>query len=229
MSSSIQLSPEALCDGLDQLSIQQLELMDQLIKNNMRLEENMRSGFFHLGKTRYTLGSNAVSPLQLPTNESDVQSLAGVVSTPVVLEQQSGDIMYHTVDAKFLDPLVVVEDGVIDKTISLGSLDHFDDKNKGIRKRVSNVEGKQKVEEISEGDLKESDDKIKVKTINRDPIRWFSVLPPQTLKHAQQDFKTAIQLIAQCATSQLKLRAVSKEYKRLLEIKCQLDRIEKEA
>lgn len=227
MAASIQLSREELCDGLDQLSLQLLELMDHLIKSNMCLEENLRSGFFHLGKTRFTLGMNAVSSLQLPTSESEVKSLAAVISTPVVLENYSGDIMYHTVDTKFLDPIVTVQDDETGKMISLEGNDH-DNKNQGLRKRGTKVDGKQTSDEVSESDLKKGRS-VKVKPINRDPIRWFSVLPPQTLKHAQQDFKTAIQLIAQCATTQLKLRAVSKEYKRLHEIKRKLDTIEKEA
>lgn len=231
MAASIQLTPEALCDGLDQLSIKQLELMDQLIMSNMVLEESMRSGFFLLAKTRYMLGSNAVSSLQLPAHEHEVESLATVVSTPVVLEKYDGDVMYHTVDTRFKDPVSAVTADVQDEEdISLNTTECDDEKNISLRKRVTSVKEEQKVEEIHESEFREeSVNKSKVKTTNRNPICWFSALPPQTLKQAQQDFKSAIQLSAQCATIQLKLRAVSKEYKRLYEIKSKVDRIEKEA
>ncbi|KAG7177839.1 uncharacterized protein LOC121859674 isoform X2 [Homarus americanus] len=223
MATSTQFSREALCDGLDQLSIQQLELMDHLIKSNMSLEESMRSGFFLLSKTRYTLGTNAVCLLQLPTDESEVESLATVVSSPVVLEKYDGDIMYHSVDTKFVDPVITVDS---EKGIIIS--DDSDKKIQGLRKRVTSAE-EQKTEEISDENFEEqSVKKGKPKIINRDPIRWFSALPPQTLKHAQQDFKAAINLIAQCATTQLKLRAVNKEYKRLYEIKQKLDKTDKE-
>lgn len=200
-------------------------------QSNMILEESMRSGFFLLAKTRYTLGSNAISSLQIPAHEHEVESLASVVSTPVVLERYDGDVMYHTVDTKFKDPVTAAPADVQDEdTVSLDSTKCDDDKNQGLRKRVTSVKGEQKVEEIHETKLKEeSNQKTKGKTINRNPICWFSALPPQTLKQAQLDFKNAIQLSAQCATIQLKLRAVNKEYRRLNKIKNKLDKIENEA
>ncbi|XP_064105377.1 coiled-coil domain-containing protein 115-like [Macrobrachium nipponense] len=226
MATSIQLSPESLCDGLDQLCIQKLELMDQLIKSNMMLESTMRGGFFMLSKTRYALGNKAVSSLQLPNEEREVDALATAVMTPVPLEGYEGDILYNHVDTKFQDPVVTIveeehEEAATDKMVT-----NADDQMEGLRRRFKSNEDEEPLDENGIEDLDYSE--RKVKTVNRDPIRWFTALPPQTLRQAQSEFKTAIQLVSQCATLKLKLRAVNKEYSRLKKIKAKLERLEKE-
>merc|ERR1712008_431197 len=92
-----------------------------------------------------------------------------------------------------------------------------------LRKRGVNLYGEQGVEDINapedEVDYSESSSSNAIKTVNRDPIRWFSVLPPQTLRQAQTYFKTAIQMSVKSANIQWRLNAIVKENKRLLEIK----------
>ncbi|XP_063841991.1 uncharacterized protein LOC135089825 isoform X3 [Scylla paramamosain] len=228
MAGSIQLSREALCDGLDHLALQQLRLMDQLIRCNMMLEEKTRSGYFLLSKTRYSMGTNAVSSLQLPSPDSETESLANVVTSPVFLEGYKGDIMYHRVDVSFKDPVAPLpeeeEEGEVFETQK--------SKKKGTRKRQTADKKEQMID--SDNSILENDSEKKAskkstrKSVNRDPIRWFSALPQQTLRQAQQDFKSSISLIAECATIQSKLRTINKEYSRLQEIKYKVDGGEKE-
>lgn len=226
MASSVQLSREALCDGLDHLALQQLRLMDQLIRYNMMLEERMRSGYFLLSKTRYSMGTSAVSSLQLPSPDSETESLTGVKTSPVVLEDYKGDIMYHRVDISFKDPMTPLLE---DKGEESCEESEEKDEQK-IRKRM-NYSTKQRSldDENSETEkLSKTPKKSSRKYVNRDPIRWFSPLPQQTLRQAQQDFKSSVSLLAECATVQSKLRTVNKEYRRLQEIKTKLDFEDKE-
>ncbi|KAG0713896.1 Coiled-coil domain-containing protein 115 [Chionoecetes opilio] len=222
MSGSVQLSREALCDGLDHLALQQLRLMDHLIRCNMMLEEQMRSGFFLLSKTRYSMGTSAVSSLQLPSPDSETESLTDVVSSPVVLEGYKGDIMYHRVDVNFKNPVMPLPD---DEKFEESHEKRAEEKEQGARKRRT----ASKKEQAVDGKKSESDKETKKNTtsngryVNRDPIRWFSALPQQTLRQAQQDFKSSVSVIAECASTQSKLRTVSKEYRRLQEIKQRLD------
>lgn len=205
----------------------------------MKLEEKLRVGFFLLGKTRYSLGSHAVSALQLPTEDREVEHLAHVITTPVILEGCAGDITYHTVEARFEDPVVQLS----------GERNEGDEKHRkyseggvsqeGLRKRLPHATGNKEEEtedckcESNDGESKSEASKQNAEstpyTVNRDPIRWFSALPPSTLRQAQKDFKAAVSLVAACATTQLKLRAANKEFRRLHEIKSKLDRVEKEA
>lgn len=194
----------------------------------MMLEERMRSGYFLLSKTRYSMGSSAVSSLQLPSPDSETESLTAVMTSPVVLEGYKGDIMYHKVDVSFKDPVTPLPDD--DEGEELYEESKGKDKEQNIRKRGT-IAGK---EQTLEGENSETEKKSKNakksgrKHINRDPIRWFSALPQQTLKQAQQDFRSSVSLIAECATTQSKLRTVNKEYSRLQEIKTRLDSEDKE-
>ncbi|KAK7065283.1 hypothetical protein SK128_012055, partial [Halocaridina rubra] len=223
MAASIQLSPESLCDRLDHLSIQRLELMDKLIRSNMLLEECMRSGFFLLGKTRYSLGTKAVSSLQLPKEDRELDALTKVVTDPIPLEGYDGEILFQQVDIRFQDPIITVDEKEPPED-DFTDVDDMDDGMHGLRRRRSGLDK----ETENNNNSSSFTNGNKIKTLNRDPIRWFSVLPPQTLRQAQVDFKRALQVSTQCATIQIKLRAVIKEYKRLTKIKEKLERLEKE-
>ncbi|XP_042892110.1 coiled-coil domain-containing protein 115-like isoform X3 [Penaeus japonicus] len=229
MATGIQMTREALCDGLDHMALQHLTLMDQLIRTKMILEEHMRSGFFLLGKTRYVLGCNAISTLQLPTEEREVDPLVSVISTPVRIEKYDGEVIYQEMNTQFADPIVSLPVEAEEESMS-DMYAHEGDPVEGLRQRISNLRGDTELEEDREDDREQySTEQIKKKVINRDPIRWFSVLPPQTLKQAQSDFKTAIQISAKCATLLGQLKVVCNEYKRLAKIKSKVDNIEKES
>lgn len=191
-----------------------------------------------LSKTRYVLGCNAVSTLQLPSEDREVDALVSVVSTPVSLQKYDGDIMYQELNVDFLDPIVAVpregeedhQGGQYPNTTCGAETD--DDPVDGLRRRVMNAEEEppedaEENEESSRGN--NNANQTKKKTINRDPIRWFSALPPQTLKHAQMDFKNVIQISAKCATLIGQLRAVCNEYRRLSKIKAKIENMEKES
>lgn len=188
----------------------------------------MRSGYFLLSKTRYSMGTSAVSSLQLPSPDSETESLTAVVTSPVVLEGYKGDIMYHRVDVSFKDPMTPLPED--DRGEELCEESKGKDKEQKIRKRETVAAKEQTLGvENSETEKKsKTTKKYSRKYVNRDPIRWFSALPQQTLKQAQQDFRSSVSLIAECATTQSKLRTVNKEYSRLQEIKTKLDFEEKE-
>lgn len=186
----------------------------------------MRSGYFLLSKTRYSMGNSAVSSLQLPTPDSETESLTGVTTSPVVLEDYKGDIMYHRVDISFKDPMIPLAE---DKGEESCEESEEKDEEQKIRKREICSTKEQSLDENSETEkLPKTQKKSSRKYVNRDPIRWFSPLPQQTLRQAQQDFKSSVTLLAECATVQSKLRTVNKEYRRLQEIKTKLDFEDKE-
>lgn len=186
---------------------------------NMMLEERMRSGYFLLSKTRYSMGTNAVSALQLPTAESETESLTAVTTSPVSLEGYKGDIMYHRVDVAFKDPTTPLSEDNDWEELCGESKDE-----QSLRKRETATSKEETLEDETSKTKKKSGRKY----ANRDPIRWFSALPQQSLRQAQQDFRSSVSLIAECATTQSKLRTVNKEYSRLQEIKSKLDSKDKE-
>ena len=158
------------------------------------MEDNMKNGFFNLGKARYILGNNSVSQLRLPGPDRKVDAIALCETSEV-----EGDVMYKDYHVSFQPNVITViqkeeeEEDIITKVSS---------DIKGLRLRHTD-----KVEEISP---EETDDEKK-KTVNRDPIRWFSAFPPQCLRDGQQHFKRSINLAAEVASLQNQLQAVDKE------------------
>ncbi|KAI3657157.1 hypothetical protein MP638_002349 [Amoeboaphelidium occidentale] len=66
----------------------------------------------------------------------------------------------------------------------------------------------QRTEEEIEQD---EDDEEKEAHTFTDPLKWFGVLVPQTLKESQKDFKAALETIVQAAKEQHKARVLMKK------------------
>lgn len=61
---------DKICSTLDKLSLDALTLMEEHIKLKLNVENTMCSGEASLAKTRYIMGQNSVTALQLPTENS---------------------------------------------------------------------------------------------------------------------------------------------------------------
>lgn len=68
------MSPNAdldkICTVLDKLTLDKLTVLEEVIQAKLELEKSMCDGEMHLAKTRYIMGRNSVSVLQLPTENS---------------------------------------------------------------------------------------------------------------------------------------------------------------
>ena len=53
---------------------------------------------------------------------------------------------------------------------------------------------------------------------NRDPVRWFSVMPPPALPAAQKSFRRAAETAVRCANAQAKMDAARRRYEALLKV-----------
>ncbi|KAL1138643.1 hypothetical protein AAG570_008705 [Ranatra chinensis] len=53
----------------------------------------------------------------------------------------------------------------------------------------------------------------------QDPLKWFGVLVPQNLRHAQSCFNRAIDLVVQCVNIQLEMDSTKKKYEKYLKKK----------
>lgn len=67
---------------LDTLTIELLDLVEQQVRCQLDIEDAVVNGQLLVAKTRYTLGKNAVTIAQLPTeNSSEFESLVTVTNT----------------------------------------------------------------------------------------------------------------------------------------------------
>lgn len=70
---------ERICEILDKLALDNLNLMQQYILQKLEVEKCMCEGESHLAKSRYIMGRNSVSALQLPTENGPEITAAAVV------------------------------------------------------------------------------------------------------------------------------------------------------
>lgn len=52
---------------------------------------------------------------------------------------------------------------------------------------------------------------------NRDPLQWFTLLPPPSLRQGQKSFRRAAETAVQCAAAQAKMSVARREYEELLQ------------
>ncbi|KAF2366622.1 hypothetical protein FHG87_002629 [Trinorchestia longiramus] len=176
----------SLDDDLDELAVERLILLDDLLKNKQMLAEYMKTGFFNLGKARYSLGCHAVSALRIP--ETSI-----FASTKIQSNQEISNF-----GVKYTSRKISKTDGT-----KVGSTDEH----------LTDCGQRRQVEELADMDahLEELEERA-----NKEPINWFSALPPVCLRHAQSQFESALQLAAECASLQEKLAALNNRYSSLM-------------
>lgn len=82
---------DKICTTLDKLTLDTLTLMEEHIQLKINLENSMNDGILNLAKSRYILGQNSVSSLQLPTVDSQE-----VDATAVIHAEEDEKLGYRT-------------------------------------------------------------------------------------------------------------------------------------
>lgn len=72
-------SVQKICQELDDLTLKQVDLLDEQLTLMVKLESHLSSGFINLAKSRYIAGEKSVSSMQLPGEDSEVEAAATVV------------------------------------------------------------------------------------------------------------------------------------------------------
>lgn len=72
---------ERICEVLDKLALDSLTLAEQHIQQKLEVEKFMCEGESHLAKSRYIMGRNSVSSLQLPSENGGEIEATAVVKT----------------------------------------------------------------------------------------------------------------------------------------------------
>ncbi|XP_058805586.1 coiled-coil domain-containing protein 115 isoform X3 [Phymastichus coffea] len=152
---------EEICESLDNLTIDSLQLMEEKILLNVQLENLLRQGHIDLAKARYIRGKESIGMLQIPSEDKEAKSIFNLETT---FDESQGE-----------------------------SIPHFD---------------------ISLKTKSKEDDKEA-----QDPIKWFGLLVPQSLKSAQKHFQEAIYLTVKLANLQSQMAEISKQSESLRSLK----------
>lgn len=197
--SSLQLD-EKLLDFMEQL-----ELLEE--KRNA-FNSLIEQGWFSISKARYSMGNKQVSALQYA---SEIEPLVCVHTRKL----DSGQVEFHTEKTTHKPNNESGKD--------LTSVEDIGPQEEGVRRRIKpkkdilekETSEKPTSEKTSElPAIKKSD-----QNPQQDPLKWFGILVPQSLKQAQLSFKQVIELSAEIATLQTTILNIREDLKQSMKQK----------
>lgn len=178
----------------------QLELLEE---KRAALNSLIEQGWFSISKARYSMGNKQVSALQYA---SEIEPLVCVHTR--TLDNGEVDFCAERVKQKCSK-----EAGEYAK-----SVEDIGPQEEGVRRRIK---PKQEIAEKGAGEETKSEKAPEItpsqksdQNTQQDPLKWFGILVPQSLKQAQSSFKQVIELSAEIATLQTALSNTRQELKR---------------
>ncbi|XP_058499629.1 coiled-coil domain-containing protein 115 isoform X1 [Solea solea] len=168
------------------LFMEQLQILEE---KRAAVNSLIEHGWFSMSKARYSMGNKQVCSLQYA---SDIEPLVCVH----VRSHDSGEVEFCTESGD--DVRSVVDIGP---------------QEEGIRRRNKPKDVVAEKEESDEVGSEKATVKKNEQDPRQDPLRWFGILVPQSLKQAQAAFKQAIELSAEVATLQTSVLKSRQELK----------------
>ena len=202
-----------ICEALDQLVIRFFETLDTLSSQRIQLEEAIREGYFNMSKARYSMGNKSVGALQF--NENKMKALYGVEVNDSPADVPS--TTFSLVEMRHNEP-DIKSNGVEDEDGL--RLRKVQNKNMSNEETVETLTANMEDMNIKENNTEKTPSTNKDKVM--DPIKWFGVLVPSTLRHSQGYFRKAMGLSCSMATLQTELIFIKKDYHSLMRKKQEL-------
>ncbi|XP_046562419.1 LOW QUALITY PROTEIN: coiled-coil domain-containing protein 115-like [Haliotis rubra] len=186
---------EEVSEKLDENLLEFFDVLGQVYQEQAKLEQYMKDGYLNLSRARYTMGVKSVSATQLPDEMDPLLT--------VLVNGEKEDTTFE-----FQKPVPRSKDSVKDDII----------RKRNVKEKHSDGDAPE-VETI--GSAGDSSDAAKDKSSGEkpnhvDPLKWFGVLVPQTLRRSQSSFQEASSLAVTVANLKLKLGNLTEEYKKLL-------------
>ncbi|XP_038867378.1 coiled-coil domain-containing protein 115 [Salvelinus namaycush] len=180
------LSEKEECVLLDKKLLVFMDQLELLEEKRERLNSLIEQGWFSMSKARYSMGNKQVSALQYG---SEMEPLVRVHTRTL----ESGEAEFQTKRRTLKCP----EERQVE---DIGPKD-----KEGVRRRVKT----QEVPEIDQSDNNDPWTETEPAPSSKpepnpqqDPLKWFGILVPQTLKQAQASFKQVVELSAEMAALQ---------------------------
>lgn len=183
---------------LDDILVEFFETLGELYKEQANLENIMKNGFLIMSRARYNMGAKSVGVLQYDKRNIKASKMVSM-TTDDVSDRKTFE---------FVNP----------SDCTLDSSDESDELkgSSGLRQRKH--AGSERVETLGpEGDQLISNDTNSSKNckIDNDPIKWFGVLVPQSLRQSQGYFKQATEIVLNVSNLKMKVLDLKDKYKSL--------------
>ncbi|OWF43073.1 coiled-coil domain-containing protein 115-like [Mizuhopecten yessoensis] len=182
-------------EKLDSILLEFFSTLDDLYKTQSCLNEDMKNGFLQMSRARYNMGAKAIGPSQYDENK-----MAASVKITVGDDNKGSNVL-------IINNVSSVKTETSAKDIPVDTV--------GLRKR--NVQkSEQDEEEPVSHDQKELSPKEETVSVNKklfpNPLNWFGVLVPQSLRHSQTSFKQAVEHSVKIANLKLKIEGLRQDY-----------------
>lgn len=189
----LSVSNTPTCRQLDEILLRFMDQLELLEEKRGRLNSLIEQGWFSMSKARYSMGNKQVSALQYG---SEMEPLVRVHARTLT----NGEAQFHTEKITWTCTNDLEKESNTVETIG--------PQEEGVRRRT-----KAKKDSAAEDEDKNpasktiavgSSSKPSVSDHNpqQDPLKWFGILVPQSLKQAQSSFKQVIELSAEIAALQ---------------------------
>ncbi|GIY48768.1 uncharacterized protein CDAR_314911 [Caerostris darwini] len=187
---------------MDELALVILNILKNIMIERKYLDANLKEGYINMSKSRYLMRGQKISILQVNTT-----NLLATFKINSYLDI-ADDVKYFSY--RSLDDTVLLKDPFAeeDTCVRLRSVKLNNQSEKEIEQTY--IETKCETAAEDSGDPNSS-----TITNFNDPLKWFGVLVPESLRTCQSHFKQSLNTILKIASLQNKLKACSKKFKDL--------------
>lgn len=199
----------ALSERIDKVLLEFFAVLDKYYQSQAILEENLKSGNLHMSRARYIRGVTSISSLKITEREmqasTQVQCSGNDLETVFsLMSNVSGD-----------DTETHATDTLRKRNVGKSS----NDGTNGNEDNTDNERQEQMPDDKKSDNKEDSNTNIKPKSTRKDPLNWFGVLVPQSLRYSQKNYKLAAEACVELANLQLKIQKLQAQYQELLQEK----------
>ncbi|KAM9113628.1 coiled-coil domain-containing protein 115 [Pangshura tecta] len=196
------MAEPALSRELDERLLHLLGALETLQGKRDEFNRRVEQGWFSLSKSRFAMGCKSVSALQYGAR---MEPLVRVCAS----QEESGRVAFQVIPE--WDPSTEAAE-------ASPGVEEIGPQDQVVRQRKG--PGKTAAPGPPLGAAPEPDSQSRASS--RDPLTWFGILVPQSLRQAQSSFKEGLLLAGEIASLQSDIEATRAQYRALLERKCQL-------
>lgn len=187
---------------LDEKLIRFMDQLELLEEKRATLNSLIEQGWFSMSKARYSMGNKQVSALQYA---SEIEPLVCVNARM----QDNGEVQFCTEQP--------TQKCSTESTKDLRLIEDVGPQEEGVRRRNKPKKDIREKEASEDASSKKAPEVNPVRKSDQnpqqDPLKWFGILVPQSLKQAQSSFKQVIELSAEIATLQIAVLNTREELK----------------
>ncbi|CAO3672142.1 unnamed protein product [Umbelopsis vinacea] len=214
---------KSVCEQLDNLAIQYIEEADAISKLKQNIGNEMAKGFFNLGHAKYTMGTNKLS------RYSYDERMKSLYKIKVNEQRDNRNDVFSITNVEFDDESKANEnlsdtakDEVTEQLNKLTLRQRTAAQANADRTVPEMLKENEKDESATNTEKRASKKRTEKRPIDRNPLHWFGILVPASLRTCQQHFKNAALYTLEEANHLNRLTVLEEQYQALQKRKAQI-------